>query len=1496
MLRKTGLGVVILMLCCVQLYAQPTTDYLVVEAPIGAKPADQLMWVKWSGTSRDILDPTFLAPDSGRIYFDRSPGGGDLSNYRYQITAPATDSVTGTKLDNIYFRESPLKRGTAFRPSEQENMGTGVFYCIVAWPMPDDTLYSNEFQIMVESPDPVNWEAPSGEISNLTPTFSWEANPGVPYYHVILSDEPISADTSSGTINVSGLSVVWQAITPNTQITYGTPDPSNTITADPPPLSPGKRYTWIVLNNYGNHMAFSSPKVSLPVGEFRVAGDSLTKPKSVYPLQQNLDNINHPAFDFRWTNLDTSANAYQVNLYIRAEIQGIGGYMLVWETTVANSAQTPHDTLSAGIDAAGTLTENRYLWKVIALDDRGAGTAGDTSSFSYSSPSGTMNVYTREKVPIVRDGEKDTVVSPVGLAEIQVEVIEGPMEAPLAFYTDLNGNLSRTRPAGTYRVTAVKEDYELGSRTVTVKDDSTSYDTLYLVRPEATMYGKVTDPGGRAVNLAKIVAVSERGDSVTGYSDALGNFTLNCYSADWSYHVKKSGYRSSLPSTVTIGPGQNYNCPTTVMEVNPYSLSGTVRNSDGVPILGVQVQILQDGEVIDETSSTSQDGTFTFTTPPGTYVITAEKAGFSAYSSEVTMTGSKSVNITLSPGAALVNGSVVGGTWVEGELVTASIPSARIKFVDVSSPADSFIAKSDAVFGKFSKSLPGDRTFLVYTSAQGFVSSDVPDTLQTVSRSTHLYRDTLRSRAMVGGVVAMKGADALGRVDVMVYDTVSNRIVATGRSSADGQYEIRDIPDGSYVMIAGKESLALDSIWPGSRLDVTAGKPEPSFFQLYLLPGTRTVKWQIDGYSGSGSVKIQSPVVKTISFTDSLTGAGSGTYIIEADAEADSLVDLSYRRFTVQDTELVHTEDISFDVVHLSPDTLSPSSGKVQLTLRSSSELDSAALHYRSEGNRNFRTVVLERKGQEYEFSFSPDREGCNLFYYFKAFSGSDVYGYEKELFRTYVKPDTARRLTKHEISPSSSSAPLVLPASYTASFSFRGFHSSSFIPHEKLNPDGISWSLHNSNGCELLSDKGLSVRIKTTSKKVTSQPVLLIATIDTSRISIDSSVSRRDTVELFVSGSALDQIIVYRTDLMAPNPITTSGNDVAKFRAEGIDADGNVVDISPEWSIEPKKAGVIDQNGQFRPSPSFVGYVRVFASNGFVRGEFSPLEGGTEVTEAGLCVRYMLRSSSSPDTAQNHRGIKIVFPARAVDLGDVGLLDVSVNGFRNQLMKGIDGVRMCDSVAFDIEQLENIPLRVADDSIRLVLDIPGKYRKQAMNGTKKFWVARWNEDSLMWVPLENSRVSTDGYTVSAGVTGFSRYTVVTKPGELSGSLKVSPNPFSPYIRPVREYGSNAPYGTCIKFSVEAPEPRVPSVKLHIFNATGHRVWAVELLNVSVGEHSVWWNGKTTGKEEVWNPDFTDGGISQGLMCRNGRYFVVVMIRDVNGKEVKFMKHLVLMK
>jgi len=152
---------------------------------------------------------------------------------------------------------------------------------------------------------------------------------------------------------------------------------------------------------------------------------------------------------------------------------------------------------------------------------------------------------------------------------MDVEVLSGSLEAPVLFYTDLNGNLYRDRPAGTCRITANKTGYQPLVQTLTLDSGATLVDTFFLKRPDATVYGKVLDEASAGIGAATVVAVSDRGDTVRAATDALGNFVLSCYAADWSVGAAKTSYVTSLPKKTTVAYGQNLNFGTIVLKANP---------------------------------------------------------------------------------------------------------------------------------------------------------------------------------------------------------------------------------------------------------------------------------------------------------------------------------------------------------------------------------------------------------------------------------------------------------------------------------------------------------------------------------------------------------------------------------------------------------------------------------------------------------------------------------------------------------------------------------------------------------------------------------------------------------------------------------------------------------------------------------------------------------------------------------------------------------------
>ncbi len=198
---------------------------------------------------------------------------------------------------------------------------------------------------------------------------------------------------------------------------------------------------------------------------------------------------------------------------------------------------------------------------------------------------------------------------------------------------------------------------------------------------------------------------------------------------------------------------------------------------------------------------------------------------------------------------------------------------------------------------------------------------------------------------------------------------------------------------------------------------------------------------------------------------------------------------------------------------------------------------------------------------------------------------------------------------------------------------------------------------------------------------------------------------------------------------------------------------------------------------------------------------------------------------------------------------------------------------------------------------------IPESEQSRAVNDNGRYRVARWNTDSLSWDTLSSSRMSQDGKSISAQTLGFSIYTVLANQSGLDAQLTVSPNPFSPFIvptiRPGEEgkYGTRAHRGTCITFTIGS-EYEFCEVLLSIYNVVGDLVWQVGKQDVTLGTHHVWWNGVSMERKkdiDEWNRSL-GSHFDGGRVCRNGRYFVVLKIKDVQGREKKFMKPIVLIK
>jgi hypothetical protein len=558
-----------------------------------------------------------------------------------------------------------------------------------------------------------------------------------------------------------------------------------------------------------------------------------------------------------------------------------------------------------------------------------------------------------------------------------------------------------------------------------------------------------------------------------------------------------------------------------------------------------------------------------------------------------------------------------------------------------------------------------------------------------------------------------------------------------------------------------------------------------------------------------------------------------------------------------------------------------PVYGRVTLSIASGDTLDSAALYYKEATANVWLSAQQRARAPAYDFTVQPPADGALLQYYYTAHRNNDVYGYDRETRYAWVAADTGL-LTRFEIVPFTGDT-LNIPASSAITFAFKGYYSTSFIPAVSIDSSAVTWHLSNAQGCVLETSHGLRALVRTASSRM-STPAVVSVTIDTTKIRLKAGISPVIAVKIFVPGSPLAAITVKRVDAKNPLPISTSLADRAAFLATGIDKENNVLCISPAWSVLPSAAGTIAVDGTFRPGRHFVGMARIIATQGVVSGEYA----------CGLNVRHLISRSDTSDTATNGGGVSVVFPPDIVTGTDQGMLELSVSNTQNLMKKGFVTNRMADSCAYEISELSNVAFNFSSDSIRLILAVPANAVRDAASGKKKYYIARWSQDSLMWDRCANSSVAPDGRSVSAPAAHFSSYAVVTQPSGLTVDFSIHPNAFSPKVRPL---GATMPLGTCIAVTPDMPEGRLQQVDVAIYNLLGDRVWAVQIQNAMAAAYSIWWDGTTTDRIVGW-PDAnrTTVTIQGRTMCRNGRYFVVVTVKDYHNKEIRLMKPVVLMK
>jgi len=693
-------------------------------------------------------------------------------------------------------------------------MGLGVHYCRIT----DGQVSSEPFTIIIESPIAPQMQAPIGSITDLSPDFTWDRVPGVPYYMVICSDQEIiiNEDPVTREFTVEGANPIWSVLTSENSAHYGDPDPSGTYTSAPTPLIPGASYWWVVLNCYGNAAEMTSP-VQSGISRFKIdlPAPNITAPQLLSPAKDVV--LDDETITFTWSKVDNAKTYHFYPFKIENEL-GIESARAVWQSIIATT-ETSYD-----YPAAQFLMKGRYRWKVAAVSESGLEVMSEARDFYYEAPSAVVSITTYDDQGTPEVTNDDKILPRVTITYTALAGIYNNM--PLS--TDLHGARSGYDISpGSYKFAVKKEGYNTITETLSFLENQT-YNLVFRLTPsQSKIYGRVVDNSANPVNDALVTARhSLLADIVkTTSTDNQGNFSLSILPGPFEVFASKNGYQPSEEQSISLVSGENKALDADlVITKNANTISGVVVNELQQPVFGVQVTLQNS---VTYTKSTNANGHFSFSAPDGEFQLSAEKQGFiSPPVRTVTVTGGQDYTVT--PSITMQgNASIIRGVVSDGAV---QIQGAEVKAFPQSGAPQ--VTTSDT-YGQFTFNVASG----TYTLSAAKPGHTLAGTVQV----------TVQSGATASGInlaLAANQCTINGKVTIDGYTPLSGAVVSNSGISAQttdgGNYSL-GIDTGTHVLFAFKEGFTSTppetiAVVPGQTLELV---------NFILSPNASVIKGRI---------------------------------------------------------------------------------------------------------------------------------------------------------------------------------------------------------------------------------------------------------------------------------------------------------------------------------------------------------------------------------------------------------------------------------------------------------------------------------------------------------------------------------------------------------------------------------------------------------------------------------------------------------------------------
>lgn len=379
--------------------------------------------------------------------------------------------------------------------------------------------------------------------------------------------------------------------------------------------------------------------------------------------------------------------------------------------------------------------------------------------------------------------------------------------------TGTTGEYSFTLPGGTYTVSVSKSGFTSNSVSRTVTAGATIWGSMEI--NAVSQKGKFTGAiyqGGNVNSRVAGAVVTVNGVSVTTGTDGLYEFSLN--PGTYTATVKKSGYSTNTVTRNVVASGTIWGS----MEINPVQSAGVVKgaiyqNGDtNNRVAGVTVKV----NGTSTQAVTGTDGLYEFNLAPGTYTMTASKAGFQ----NATVTRTISSGATVWGSMELRTGTVSTEDMVppmvaitfpgDGSSLDLAVLTLKGTATDdkgavgevtltINGGAAAKVAVADGAFSQEIKLSPGDNTIEV----------------SAVDAAGNKSVDTARAnfRAGISGFVHVKDDEAARIPDVLITlldPTTGEEKLAPVTTGSDGSFSIDLTEVGrDYVLVANAEGFMM---------------------------------------------------------------------------------------------------------------------------------------------------------------------------------------------------------------------------------------------------------------------------------------------------------------------------------------------------------------------------------------------------------------------------------------------------------------------------------------------------------------------------------------------------------------------------------------------------------------------------------------------------------------------------------------------------------------